>query len=178
MCDETKTVFEVMENLGFETKESISGYLEKFCLEGDALKQKVGQLSGGEKNLLKIAMIANTNAELLILDEPTSHLDIYVQMAVEKAISEYKGAVLMISHDFYLIANCADHVLLVEDKTLKRMRTRTFRKMVYDKYFNKEYLEVDKKKQELEAKITLAFKMDELMKVEKLCNQLEEISSN
>jgi len=176
--DETKTVFEVMENLGFETKESISGYLEKFCLEGDALKQKVGQLSGGEKNLLKIAMIANTNAELLILDEPTSHLDIYVQMAVEKAISEYKGAVLMISHDFYLIANCADHVLLVEDKTLKRMRTRTFRKMVYDKYFNKEYLEVDKKKQELEAKITLAFKMNELMKVEKLCNQLEEISSN
>lgn len=176
--DETKSVFEVMENLGFETKESISGYLEKFCLEGDALKQKVGQLSGGEKNLLKIAMIANTNAELLILDEPTSHLDIYVQMAVEKAISEYKGAVLMISHDFYLIANCADHVLLVEDKMLKRMRTRTFRKMVYDKYFNKEYLEVDKKKQELEAKITLAFKMDELMKVEKLCNQLEEISSN
>ena len=176
--DETKTVFEVMENLGFETKESISRYLEKFCLEGDALKQKVGQLSGGEKNLLKIAMIANTNAELLILDEPTSHLDIYVQMAVEKAISEYKGAVLMISHDFYLIANCADHVLLLEDKTLKRMRTRTFRKMVYDKYFNKEYLEVDKKKQELEAKITLAFKMDELMKVEKLCNQLEEISSN
>ena len=176
--DETKTVFEVMENLGFETKESISGYLEKFCLEGDALKQKVGQLSGGEKNLLKIAMIANTNAELLILDEPTSHLDIYVQMAVEKAISEYKGAVLMISHDFYLIANCADHVLLVEDKTLKRMRTRTFRKMVYDKYFNKEYLEVDKKKQELEAKITLGFKMNELMKVEKLCNQLEEISSN
>ena len=176
--DETKTVFEVMENLGFETKESISRYLEKFCLEGDALKQKVGQLSGGEKNLLKIAMIANTNAELLILDEPTSHLDIYVQMAVEKAISEYKGAVLMISHDFYLIANCADHVLLVEDKTLKRMRTRSFRKMVYDKYFNKEYLEVDKKKQELEAKITLAFKMDELMKVEKLCNQLEEISSN
>ena len=176
--DETKTVFEVMENLGFETKESISRYLEKFCLEGDALKQKVGQLSGGEKNLLKIAMIAKTNAELLILDEPTSHLDIYVQMAVEKAISEYKGAVLMISHDFYLIANCADHVLLVEDKTLKRMRTRTFRKMVYDKYFNKEYLEVDKKKQELEAKITLAFKMDELMKVEKLCNQLEEISSN
>lgn len=176
--DETKTVFEVMENLGFETKESISGYLEKFCLEGDALKQKVGQLSGGEKNLLKIAMIANTNAELLILDEPTSHLDIYVQMAVEKAISEYKGAVLMISHDFYLIANCADHVLLLEDKTLKRMRTRTFRKMVYDKYFNKEYLEIDKKKQELEAKITLAFKMNELMKVEKLCNQLEEISSN
>jgi len=174
--DETKTVYELMENLGFETSESIREYLGKYCLEGDALKQKVGQLSGGEKNLLQIAMIANTNAELLILDEPTSHLDIYAQMALEKAISEYKGAVLMVSHDFYLVANCADYVLLVEDNTIRRMRTRSFRKMVYDKYFNQKYLEIDKKKQELEANITLAFKKNELKTVEKLCNQLEALS--
>jgi ATP-binding cassette subfamily F protein 3 len=175
--DETKTVYEVMENLGFETRESIREYLGNYCLEGDTLKQKVGQLSGGEKNLLQIAMIANTNAELLILDEPTSHLDIYAQMALEKAISEYKGAVLMVSHDFYLVANCADYVLLVEDNTIRRMRTRSFRKMVYDKYFDQKYLEIDKKKQELEANITLAFKKNELITVEKLCNQLEALSA-
>jgi ATP-binding cassette subfamily F protein 3 len=166
-----------MENLGFETSESIREYLGKYCLEGDTLKQKVGQLSGGEKNLLQIAMIANTNAELLILDEPTSHLDIYAQMALEKAISEYKGAVLMVSHDFYLVANCADYVLLVEDNTSRRMRTRSFRKMVYDKYFDQKFLEIDKKKQELEANITLAFKKNELKTVEKLCNQLEVLST-
>lgn len=171
--DETKTVYEIMENLGFETRESIREYLGKYCLEGDTLKQKAGQLSGGEKNLLQIAMIANTNAKLLILDEPTSHLDIYAQMALEKAISEYKGAVLMVSHDFYLVANCADYVLFVEDNTIRRMRTRSFRKMVYDKYFDQKYLEIDKKKQELEANITLAFKKNELMIVEKLCSQLE-----
>ncbi|MZQ74711.1 MAG: ATP-binding cassette domain-containing protein [Peptoclostridium sp.] len=174
--DETKTLYELMENLGFGTSESIREYLGKYCLEGDTLKQKVGQLSGGEKNLLQIAMIANTNAEFLILDEPTSHLDIYAQMALEKAISEYKGAVLMVSHDFYLVANCADYVLLVEDNTIRRMRTRTFRKMVYDKYFDQKYLEIDKKKQELESNITLAFKKNELKTVEKLCNQLEVLS--
>lgn len=175
--DETKTVYEVMENIGFETRERIREYLGNYCLEGDTLKQKVGQLSGGEKNLLQIAIIANTNAELLILDEPTSHLDIYAQMALEKAITEYKGAVLMVSHDFYLVANCADYVLLVEDNTIRRLRTRSFRKMVYDKYFDQKYLEIDKKKQELEANITLAFQKNELITVEKLCSQLEALSA-
>lgn len=174
--DETKTVYEVMEDIGFETSEKIREYLLKYCLEGDTLKQKVGQLSGGERNLLQIAMIATTDAELLILDEPTSHLDIYAQMALEKAISEYKGAVLMVSHDFYLVANCADYVLLVEDNTIRRMRTRTFRKMVYDQYFDQKYLEIDKKKQELEADITAAFKKNDLIMVEKLCDQLESLS--
>ena len=171
--DETKTVYELMGNLGFETRESIREYLRNYCLEGDTLKQKVGQLSGGEKNLLQIAMIANTKAELLILDEPTSHLDLFAQMALEKAISEYKGAVLMVSHDFYLVDNCADYVLLVDDNAIRRMRTRSFRKMVYEKYFDQQYLETDKKKQDLEANITLAFQKNELITVEKLCGQLE-----
>ncbi len=174
--DETKTVYEVMENLGFETRERIREYLGNYCLEGDTLKQKAGQLSGGEKNLLQIAMIASTDAQLLILDEPTSHLDLYAQIALEKAISKYKGAVLMVSHDFYLVANCADYVLLVEDNTIRRMRTRSFRKMVYDKYFDQKYLETDKKKQELEANITLAFQKNELITVEKLCSQLEALA--
>ena len=57
------------------------------------------------------------------------------------------------------------------------MRTRSFRKMVYDKYFDQKYLEIDKKKQELEANITLAFKKNKLITVEKLCNQLEALSA-
>jgi len=57
------------------------------------------------------------------------------------------------------------------------MRTRSFRKMVYDKYFDQKYLEIDKKKQELEANITVAFKKNELITVEKLCNQLEALSA-
>ena len=83
----------------------------------------------------------------------------------------------MVSHDFYLIANTADYVLLVDENTVRRTRARKFRKMVYDKYFNHEYLEGDRTRQELEAAITQAFKREDLVAVDKFITQLEEISS-
>ena len=140
------------------------------------MDQRVGQLSGGEQNLLQIALVANSDAEFLILDEPTSHLDIYAQLALEKAVSEYKGTVLMVSHDFYLVAGCADYVLFVEDHTIRRMRIRNFRRKAYDKYFDQKYLETDKKRQELETHITSAFKRNDFAAVDKLCLELEGLS--
>jgi len=174
--DETKTVYELLLDVGFHTKDDASAYLAKYCLEGALLEELVGHLSGGEQNLLQIALIGRSNAQLLLLDEPTSHLDLYAQLALEKAINAYKGTVLMVSHDFYLIANCADYVLLVEDNTVRRMSTRKFRKMVYDKYFDVKYLEIDKKKQEVENEITQAFKKEDFSSVNKLVNQLEILS--
>lgn len=175
--DDGRTVLRVMQDAGFDTRDTIKAHLAKYCLEEEIIDQPAGNLSGGEQNLLQIAMLAKSGAELLILDEPTSHLDIYAQEALEKAIADYKGTVLMVSHDFYLTANCADHVLLVEDNTIRQMRTRKFRKMVYDKYFDQKYLEIDKKKQQLEAEITEAFKEEDLAYVDKLCSQLEELSN-
>ena len=176
VMDERKTVYEVMLDAGFGNRDSMREYLETYCLGDVDLDQITGHLSGGEQNLLQIAVIARSDAELLILDEPTSHLDLYAQVALEQAISQYKGTVLMVSHDFYLTANCADYVLLVEDHTVRRMRARKFRKMVYDQYFDQKYLEIDKKKQELESEITAAFQKNDLVTVEKLCQQLENIS--
>lgn len=174
--DESRTVYQVMQDAGLGGRASIEEYIAAYCLEGDILDQRVGDLSGGEQNLLQLAIVGASGAEFLILDEPTSHLDIYAQIALEKAIKEYKGTVLMVSHDFYLVANCADYVLLVEDNTVRRIRARKFRKMVYDKYFDQKYLEIDKKKQELETDITAAFTRDDLVAVDKLCFQLEELS--
>lgn len=171
--DEDKTVYQVMQDHGFGSKGSIKEYLAKYCLEAEVVDQKVGQLSGGEQNLLQLAMIEESGAELLILDEPTSHLDIYGQNALENAVAEYKGTVLMVSHDFYLVANCADYVLLVEDNTVRRMRTRNFRRMVYEKYFDSKYLETDKRRQELERLITVVFRKDDFAAVDKLCLDLE-----
>lgn len=173
--DEDKTVYQVMQDHGFGDRTSIKAHLAKYCLEPDFIDQKVGQLSGGEQNILQIVIIANSDAEFLILDEPTSHLDLYAQIALENALGEYKGTVLMVSHDFYLVANCADYVLLVDDNTVRRIRSRKFRKMVYDKYFDSQYLEVDRKKQEIESSITEAFKKNNLVKVDKLCQELEEL---
>jgi len=155
-------------------KEEISEEISKLYADGVDLDK----MSSGEQNLYQIKQLADSQAELLILDEPTSHLDIFAQTAFERALSEYEGTVLMVSHDFYLVANCADYVLIVEDNTVRRMRTRKFRKMVYDKYFNQKYLEIDKKKQEIEENITAAFREDDLAAVDKLCTQLEELSSN
>lgn len=173
--DEEKTVFETLQDGGVATREDVRHCLARYCLQEECMDQKVSKLSGGEKNMLQIALLAASDAQLLILDEPTSHLDLYAQTALEKAIVDYEGTVLMVTHDFYLAAGCADYILLVEDHTVRRMRTRKFRKMVYDKYFDSAYLETDRKKQELEAAITTAFKKNDLAAVDKLCGQLEEL---
>ena len=131
-------------------------------------------LSGGEQNLCQIEQICNSDANLLLLDEPTSHLDTYAQIALEKAISEYRGAVLMVSHDFYNIVNCADYILYVDEKSIRRMRIRSFRKMVYEKHFDKEYLEIEQKKKELELRIETALKNADVKLAKQLCEQLEE----
>ena len=175
-AEENSTVYDLMQKNGFTTREKIREYLSKFCFPADITEQRICELSGGEQNLLQIALIGNTDAELLILDEPTSHLDLYGQLALEKAIAEYKGTVLMVSHDFYLISGCADYVLLVEDHTVRRMRTKNFRRMVYDRYFDRSYLEADRRKQELELEITAAFQRNDFIAVDRLCTELEELS--
>lgn len=151
--NEANTVYQEMESVGFETKAEIADYLKDYCFEPEHLNRKVDILSGGEKNLLQLAKISAGNANLLLLDEPTSHLDTYSQLALEKAMDAYKGAVLMVSHDFYSIANCMDYVLFVEDKSIRKMRIRSFRKMIYENHFDKEYLELEQQKKQLETKI-------------------------
>ena len=175
MLDESKTVYEEFLELGLENQKQIQEYLSQYCFEEETLHQKIGQLSGGEQNLLQLAKISYSDANLLLLDEPTSHLDTYSQIALEKAISEYQGAVLMVSHDFYNIVNCADYVLYVDEKSVRRMRIRSFRKMIYDTHFDKEYLELEQKKKELETRITVCLKSNEIEDAKKLCEQLEEI---
>ena len=175
MLDESKTVYEEFESLGFEKKADIYHYLKEYCFEEDTLTQKIGQLSGGEQNLLQLAKISVSHANLLLLDEPTSHLDTYSQIALEKAVSEYKGAVLMVSHDFYNIVNCADYVLFVDEKSMRPMRIRSFRKKIYENHFSKDYLELEQKKKELETRISASLKAKDFKNAKKLCEQLEEI---
>ena len=175
MLDESQTVYEEFESLGFEKKADIYHYLKEYCFEEETLTQKIGELSGGEQNLLQLAKIAVGNANLLLLDEPTSHLDTYSQIALEKAVENYKGAVLMVSHDFYNIVNCADYILFVDGKTMRPMRIRSFRKKIYDNHFSKDYLELEQKKKELETRISVYLKAKDIKNAKKLCEQLEEI---
>ena len=175
MLDESKTVYEEFASLGFESKGEIAEFLKEYCFEADTLNQKIGQLSGGEQNLLQLAKISVSKANLLLLDEPTSHLDTYSQIALEKAVAEYQGAVLMVSHDFYNIVNVADSILFVEEKSMRPMRIRSFRKKIYENHFSKEYLELEQKKKELETRIAASLKAKDYKTARKICEQLEEV---
>ena len=115
------------------------------------------------------------NPDILLLDEPTSHLDTYSQLALEQAIEKYEGAVLMVSHDFYTVANCMDYVLFVEEKKLRKMSIRKFRKMIYADHFDKNYLELEQKKKELENRISFALQTGKFEEAGKYCDDLEQI---
>ena len=175
MLTESNTVLEEFFELGFPDREAIEKHLNKYCFIPDHLDSRIRYLSGGEKNLLQLAKIDVTKANLLLLDEPTSHLDTYAQIALEEAVQDYRGAVLMVSHDFYNIVNCADYVLYVEDKTIRRMRIRTFRKKIYANHFSKDYLELELKKKELETRIARYLKDADYAAARNLTDDLAEI---
>ena len=174
LYDDAKTMIEVFEEKGFSTKSDIENYLKKYGFEGETLDQKVSELSGGEKDLFQLAVLSLENANFLLLDEPTGHLDVYAQIALEQAISEYKGAILMVSHDYYTVANCMDYVLFVEDNTVRRMSNRKFRQMIYANHFDKDYLLLEQKKKETETRIQQLLQKNEFEEAKVLMESLED----
>ncbi|TCL55202.1 ATP-binding cassette subfamily F protein 3 [Kineothrix alysoides] len=175
LYDDAKTLLEIFQEKGFDTKNDAAGYLKKYGFEGETLGQKVSELSGGEKDLFQLAVISLEKANFLLLDEPTGHLDIYAQIALEQAVSEYKGAILMVSHDYYTVANCMDYVLWVENNTVRRMSIRKFRQMIYANHFDKDYLLLEQEKKETETRIQHMLRMNEFEKAKVLMETLEEI---
>ena len=169
---EQNTIYQEFYDIGFETPAQAEEYLQGYCFDPDTLNRKVGQLSGGEKNLLQLAKLAAGDANLLLLDEPSSHLDTFAQMALEEAIAAYQGAVLMVSHDFYTIVNCADTILLVENGAIRPMSPRAFRKMIYKKHFRKDYLELELQKKDLEARIARCLEANDCVEAQQLCDKL------
>ncbi|GGI27000.1 ABC-F family ATP-binding cassette domain-containing protein [Bradyrhizobium guangdongense] len=85
---------------------------------GKAADTKAGQLSGGEKARLLLGLATFFGPNMIILDEPTNHLDIDSRAALAEAINEFPGAVIMVSHDRYLIEACADRLWIVADRTV------------------------------------------------------------
>ena len=175
VVNESNTILQEFYDVGFETYGEIRRYLGRYGFSSDILTQKIESLSGGEKNILQLAKVSASKANMLLMDEPTSHLDIYSQMALEKAISNYKGAILMISHDYHFIVNCADYVLLIEDKTIRKMSMRKFRKMIYANHFDKDYLQIEEKKKALEMDIASLLRDTDFERARSLSEKLEEI---
>ena len=175
ILNENNTVFKEFSELGFENRREIRRHLFGYGFNEDIIEQKINNLSGGERNILQLSKVSYMNANMLLLDEPTSHLDTYPQIALENAIKNYNGAILMVSHDYQFINNCMDYVLIIEDKKIRKVNMKKFRKMIYNKYFDREYLELEEKTKLLETKISMALKNMDFETAKKLSCDLEEL---
>jgi sulfate-transporting ATPase len=89
-------------------------YLARFNFRGADQQKPVGQLSGGERGRLHLAKMLASGANVLLLDEPSNDLDVETLRALEEALLEYAGCVLVISHDRWFLDRIATHILAFE----------------------------------------------------------------
>jgi ATP-binding cassette subfamily F protein 3 len=96
------------------TDQQIRDYLGGFGFKGDEALKKVAPMSGGEKARLVLALIVYTKPNLLLLDEPTNHLDMNMREALAYALQAFEGAMVIVSHDRFLLESVCDDFYLVD----------------------------------------------------------------
>ena len=105
-----------LQRLDPQAKESaLRDELGRYGFSGEDALRALGPMSGGEKARLVLAAILRTRPHLLVLDEPTNHLDALTRDALADALSDYDGALLLVSHDRYLLRSSVDSFLIVRD---------------------------------------------------------------
>ncbi|MFT6023697.1 MAG: ATP-binding cassette subfamily F protein 3 [Ascidiaceihabitans sp.] len=114
--------------LGSKLRAKLAG----FGLGPDQAETEVGRLSGGQKARLSLLLATLDAPHMLILDEPTNHLDIESREALVEALTNYTGAVILVSHDMHLLSLVADRLWLVSDGTVKPYEDdlESYRKML------------------------------------------------
>lgn len=118
-------------------REEVRSALGGFLFSGEDVEKKMGQLSGGEKVRLALCKILQTRPNLLILDEPTNHMDIIGKEALESMLKAFEGTVLFVSHDRYFISQIATGILEFLPDTVKQYN------MNYDEYLNEKQREAN-----------------------------------
>lgn len=118
--DDEKTVFDdFLDEFPKLTTTEIRNSLASFLFYGDDVFKKISMLSGGEKVRLQLAKILKKGPNLLILDEPTNHMDIVGKESLELLLKEYKGTVLFVSHDRFFINKIADSLMIFSKNGVK-----------------------------------------------------------
>ncbi|MFY9213465.1 MAG: ATP-binding cassette domain-containing protein [Tissierellaceae bacterium] len=120
---------EFQEKNGYGFKSEIRGTLIGLGFTEEDFDKEVNILSGGQKSRLSLAKLLLEKPDLLLLDEPTNHLDIDAIGWLEKFLKDYKGAVLIISHDRYFLDNVVNRIFYLENKTIKVYNTNYSRFM-------------------------------------------------
>ncbi len=139
--DLKKTVIEtISQSVPNWTQTQVRSLLGSFGLTNDSVFKDVCQISGGEKARLALALMIIKPSNFLILDEPTNHLDIPSKQMLEKALSNYEGTALIVSHDRYFISKVANKIVEIRDGQLIKYQGDY-------RYYKEKKLEEEKEKE-------------------------------
>jgi ATP-binding cassette subfamily F protein 3 len=112
-----KTLYDVINELRPRwERRQIQGHLARFGFSGDEAQRRADTLSGGERARVALAMMVLTRANFLLLDEPTNHLDVESIEALEDALEEYEGTILLVSHDRAMLEALTSRVWVLHDQ--------------------------------------------------------------
>ncbi len=103
------------------TPEQVRTLLGRFLFSGEAVYKQVGQLSGGERRRVALAKMVLDRPDLLLLDEPTTHLDLPSLETLEAALRAFPGAMILVSHDRYLLDHVAGRLLILSDGEMREV---------------------------------------------------------
>ena len=129
--NDNATILEVGRKCFDGSETYLRASLAKFMFNGENVFKRVGNLSGGEKVRLKLFELMQKNVNLLIMDEPTNHIDITTREVLEDALKDYPGTILFVSHDRYFINEIAKKIIYIEDKKIREYLGN------YDDYYQK-----------------------------------------
>lgn len=96
------------------TKKSVNRFLSMLQFSEADLQQNIGTLSGGQRARVAIAQCLLSGAAVIVLDEPTNHLDITSTQVMERALTHFPGAVIVVSHDRFFVDKLADRLLVFD----------------------------------------------------------------
>jgi ATP-binding cassette subfamily F protein 3 len=121
LLNPSESPFEHLKAVAPGDRESeLRNYLGRFGFNGERIFEPVAPFSGGEKARLVLALMIRQQPNLLLLDEPTNHLDLEMRQALSRALVDYSGALVVISHDRHLLRSVCDELLIVHHGTVDR----------------------------------------------------------
>src|SRR5947209_6625678 len=114
-----RTVLEAAQRATSLTPNKARALLGRFLFSGEDAEKPLSELSGGERRRLSLAILVSSGANVLVLDEPTNHLDLSSREALEQALTDFEGSVLLVSHDRALLDAVGTRTVSVEDGSLR-----------------------------------------------------------
>lgn len=171
LLNSDKTVFdEFYDEFPHLTVTEVRSSLAAFMFYGEDVFKTINMLSGGEKVRLTLSKILKKGPNLLILDEPTNHMDIVGKESLENMFKEYTGTLIFVSHDRFFVNKIADSILCFDGKNVK------YYDYGYDYYLEKRDIQEEKVVEEKVQKVKRTYinPLKEKEKIEKKISKLEE----